>query len=246
MSRSNILLPRLALVLMLLSAWSAAADELVPVRTAADTGPTAIAPVGPDESYKADGTDPLELYDLQWLEANAIPLNPEWKESQGPVGKNKLHAMDLTTGLADVFDEAALPPPGFLAPEDFSAGTKLPGSEDMPPIANFGTMTQIGSSSYTAYPFRTNCKLFITYVNDPVRPRRVFVGSGALIGASKVITAGHCVYARRTVARSSPTDGAGRIHNGRAGPQQLEPEWQRGGSARVDLFGLDEQPKLRL
>ncbi len=52
----------------------------------------------------------------------------------------------------------------------------------------FGADDRVRILNTAAYPWRTQCKLFITFPNGTVS------GSGTMIGYKYVVTAGHCVY----------------------------------------------------
>lgn len=60
---------------------------------------------------------------------------------------------------------------------------------------SFGIASVIGSDererigNTTALPWSAQCKLIMTYPNG-----KQFIGSGSLIGAKYVLTAGHCVF----------------------------------------------------
>lgn len=55
----------------------------------------------------------------------------------------------------------------------------------------FGADDRSRVNTTTAFPYRTTCKLFMRFPNG-----RNYVGSGVLVGAKYVLTAGHCVYNR--------------------------------------------------
>jgi hypothetical protein len=60
-------------------------------------------------------------------------------------------------------------------------------------ILSFSNMSQISATDQ--YPWRMNCKVVMHFV-DQAGIDQWFVGSGSMIDAETVLTAGHCVYAR--------------------------------------------------
>lgn len=57
------------------------------------------------------------------------------------------------------------------------------------PLTVFGADDRQPVSNVTAFPWRANCKLYMTFPNG-----KMFVGSGALIGNKYVVSCGHCIY----------------------------------------------------
>ena len=77
-------------LLLLLAPWIALADPVVE-----DDGPIAGAQSSISFDFQADGSDPFETVDFDWLERNAIPLPvPEWSEPTKPVITNRVKLTD--------------------------------------------------------------------------------------------------------------------------------------------------------
>ena len=134
--------------------------------------------------------DPKAQMDPSLLRLPEAPLPahpgvaPQGAEAEGEVGFNPdtRQAEVHPAGAKMLQDEnIQRDKSGALAPPSAGQGVQAQ--------AVFGSDDRVWISNTWEYPWRTQCKLIITFPSG-----HQFVGSGTLVGSKYVLTAGHCTY----------------------------------------------------
>ncbi|MHC4573946.1 MAG: hypothetical protein ACYS76_07420, partial [Planctomycetota bacterium] len=124
-----------------------------------------------------------------------IPMGEPMDVLLAPAGAGVPLLHDMSTG-----ETVELSPPMFISgpgggADGYNGADGGQGSEVDGDIGILGFSNLSLISNTDQYPWRMNCKLVMHFV-DQIGNDRWFVGSGSMIDAETVLTAGHCVYAR--------------------------------------------------
>jgi glutamyl endopeptidase len=131
------------------------------------------------------------ITEFDFRNAKPLPL-PKYSEPIGEItSDNGLVVYDPVTGTETLLE----PSPDVLGESDFVGGFTGSAPSKYDPeenywgiIENFGSMERV--SDPASYPWRVNCKIYISYPGDNIW----YHGSAVLIDQWHALTAGHCVY----------------------------------------------------
>lgn len=181
---------------------TAADTQLITAPTVESTETEQIVPV-----YQESFDEPAEIPNHPPIDQ--IPPIPMPEPTDDPktqtIGRGAPVIYDVATGETHVLETPASvaatggQTPGYnggIWPYSIQSGDILQSDSDADgdiSILGFNNMYQITGTDQ--YPWRMNCKVIMHFV-DQVGLDRWFVGSGSMIDAETVLTAGHCVYAR--------------------------------------------------